>query len=626
MSVPAPTARTLAARAGLSDGGLLLRWMRYLAPFRTLFILAGLLLLLATGLQLATPVLTGMIIDHILLARRADLLSGVVLLIVVVTVAYMSANFLRAFLLVKIKVRLAMKVHQDLLRHISRRLSFTYGASKQSGYLASRVLDDPNAVYDFTTESVLTLAQNLLTFAVALGIMVWMSWQTALLSLVILPLYLAIGSRFVDRLRALSGESAERQAQRHRILNETLAGLYTVNTLGAEAPMLRRFARHQKGVIRTQVRSFLLGSKVSYARGFIAALGPVVVLWYGGLMVIRGELSIGQLVAFSAVFGYLFNAAQNLSVTQLSVQRVLVALKRIFEILDEAPAVESPAHAVAVPELIREVAFEGVSFHYEEGGTQALSGVNLRLPAGTVVALAGKSGAGKSTVAHLLMRFYDPRQGRITLDGVDLREVSLASLRRRVALVPQDVFLFSMTIEDNIRLGRPEASRSEVEEAARLANAHDFITRLPQGYATALGERGMNLSGGERQRLGIARALLGRPRLLILDEAVASVDGAAELAICETVRTLNQERGLTVVVIAHRLSTIVQSDLIYFLDAGRVIAAGDHPTLLAHCPAYEGLIRFQYGCTREGEAEEPARRGPRTTRDEAPAPRVLKVG
>lgn len=591
----------LAAASGVADGHLLLRWLRYLKPFRRFFATAALLLLVATGLQLATPVLTGVIIDRVLLEKRGELLHQIVALLVLVTLAYMLSNFLRAYLLVKIKVRLAIRVHQALLRRISR-LSFSYASEKHSGYLASRVLDDPGSAYEFTTDNVLGVLQNALTFIVALGIMVWMSWKTAVLSLLILPLYLAIGSTFVGRLRALNSEMVERQAQRHRVLNETLAGLYTVNALGAEPHLLRRFARHQQRLVRSQVASFFLAAKVSFARNFVASLGPVIVLWYGGMLVIEGSLSIGELVAFSAVFGYLFSAAQSLSVTQLSLQKVLVALGRMFEILDTPLSVESPAGGGAPPALVDGVRFEGVSFSYD-GHHDALSGVHLTLPAGKVVALAGCSGAGKSTLAHLLMRFYDPTEGRITIDGRDLRSFSLRALRDWVALVPQDVFLFSMSIEDNIRLGRPQASRLEVEEAARLADAHEFVTGLPQGYATGLGERGMNLSGGQRQRLGIARALLRRPRLLILDEAASSVDGVAEHAICETVRRLNQERGITVVVIAHRLSTILQSDLICLFDAGRLVDVGDHTALLARCQEYQNMTRFQYGCARGEEAQ-----------------------
>jgi len=580
------------------DWRLLRRWFRYLRPFRGALATAAGLLLVATGLQLATPLLTGLVIDRVLLAKRAHLLHWVALLLVAVTLAFMAVNLLRSYVLARVKVRVALSMHQDLVRHLHE-LSFTYTTRRQSGYLVSRVLEDPGTVYEFMTSNLLTILQNAVTFVVALGVMLWLSWKTALLSLLVLPAYVALGAAFVSRLRDLSAQATEATAERSRVLFETLAGLYTTNACCAEGQMLRRFFAQQKDVARKQIAQFLLGSKVSFLRGSMAALGPIVVLWYGGLAVIRGDLTIGELVAFGAIFGYLFNSAQSLSATHVSLQRVFVALERVFEILDQRPAVPAALQGSTPEAFERGIELAGVRFSYD-GRQEVLHGVDLLVPAGKVVALVGRSGAGKSTLAHLLMRFYDPTEGTIRIDGVDLKDLSLPALRRWIALVPQDVFLLSTSVEDNLRLGMPRASREEVERAARLADAHEFIVGLPQGYATPVGERGFNLSGGQRQRLGVARALLRRPKLLVLDEAASAVDGASEMAICRTVRTLNVEHGITSIVIAHRLSTILTSDRIVLVEDGRVVAAGSHAELLESCAAYRELIRFQFGSTAAG--------------------------
>ena len=580
------------ARGSWSDLGALSRCLPYLKPFVKLLAAASILLLAASMLQLTTPLLTGYIIDQVLLGKKSSALHWIVPLLFLLTAAFLSANLFRSYLLARLKVRLSLRLHQQLLRRVSQ-LSFTYAAKKETGYLASRVLDDPSHVYEFATTQVLSLLQDVLTLIAALAAMAWLSWQTALLSLLIIPLYLFIGSRFVRRLRHLNSQAMEGHAQRNRILHETLAGLYTINACAAESQMLQRFLRSQLVVVRTQLSQFWLSSKVSMMRSFVAASGPLIVLWYGGSLVIEGRLTVGELVAFSAIFGYLFNSAQSLSAMQLSVQQVVVALERMFEILDEEPTVHEAADCLELPPLERSIEFRDVSFRYTPE-SQALQGVSLSIPAGKTIALVGRSGAGKTTITHLLMRFYDPQSGCILLDGKDLRTFSLRSLRSKIALVPQDVFLFSMSIEDNIRLGTPSASHSEVTGASRLAHAHAFIQKQPHGYQTPAGERGQSLSGGERQRIAIARALMKDPQVLILDEAVSAVDGTSEQRICETVRQLNRVRGITSIVIAHRLSTIQQADLIYLIEDGRIAANGSHQELVHSSPAYLDLIRFQY--------------------------------
>lgn len=586
------------------DWNLVHSWYRrYLVPFRGALAVAAALLFLASALQLATPLLTGLVIDKVLVNREYELLRGIVILLIVSTFAYLTANFLRSCLLMKVKLHVALRMRQDLVRQLHR-LSFTYSREKGSGYLAARVLDDPVTVYGFMTDNILTIVQDAVMFTVALLIMLWLNWKLAIVSLVGLPVYLGVGARYLNRLRDQNTLVKETSAQLSRVLMETLDGLYTTNACLAERHMLRRFFAKQKEVVRAQMAQFLLHSKISNIRSVLTSVGPTVVLWYGGVLVIRGRLSVGELVAFAGIFGYLFNSAQSLSATQLSFQKVLVALERIFQILEAAPAVDAELPGKEVPVLTRGAEFRGVCFSYE-GRREILREIDLVIPAKKIVALVGQSGAGKSTIAHLLMRFYDPQRGRIFLDDVELHDIAVSALRERTGLVPQDVFLYSMSVEDNIRFGLSNASSLDVIEAATLADAHKFIQELPKGYSTELGEKGFTLSGGQRQRIGIARALMRKPRILILDEAASAVDGSAERAICYTIHRLNSSRGITAVVIAHRLSTILQADLIYMIEGGKVVGCGNHRNLLKSCPAYHDLICFQYGGTEEESRTSP---------------------
>jgi ABC-type bacteriocin/lantibiotic exporter with double-glycine peptidase domain len=538
-----------------------------------------------------TPVLTGIVIDKVLIQHRPGLLHEVIALIVCTTAAYLGANFLRAYVLLRVKVRLALAMHQDLLCKLHR-LSFTYTSQRQAGYLASRILDDPSTACEFMTGELLTVLQNAITFVVAFSTMLWLSWRLALLSVLVIPLYSIIGNHFTTRLRDLSVKAAETTAQMSRSLLETIAGTYTINICRAERESSRRFFAQQKETARAQVAQVKVGLKVSFIRSVIASAGPILILWYGGLAVIHGSMSIGQLVAFSGVFGYVFNAAQSLTATQISLPRVAVAIDRIMEILDVHDDVMPDSRSIGRMHSARSAEFEHVQFRYDEHRI-ILRDITMTIPAGEITALVGKSGEGKSTIAHLLMGLYRPCQGVIRVDHVDLQRVEHQKLRSLIALVPQEIFLFSMSIEDNIRLGCKTASHADVVEAARRAHIHDFISELPAGYNTIVGENGSTLSGGQRQRVGIARALLRRPQLLILDEAESEIDGVAERAICGAIRDLNQTYGTTVLLIAHRSTTVREAEMIHVLEGGLVIGSGSHGSLLATCPTYRSLFQFQ---------------------------------
>jgi subfamily B ATP-binding cassette protein MsbA len=340
------------------------------------------------------------------------------------------------------------------------------------------------------------------------------------------------------------------------------------------------------------VRLARVGTLMGSLAGLVSAAGTAVILWYGGSEVIRGRLTLQQLIVFNSYLGFLYWPIVALSTTSQVIQRALISADRVFDILDARSTVQEAPDAVPLPTVKGHVVFDHVSFSYEPE-KQILTDINVEVQPGMVVALVGPSGSGKTTVANLIPRFYDPTEGSITIDGHDLRKVTLKSLRNQIGIVLQETFLFSGTIKDNLRYGRMDATDKEVVEAAMMANAHDFIVEeLPEGYETEVGERGLRLSGGQKQRIAIARAILRDPRILILDEATSSLDSEAEAQIQEALERLMRTR--TTFVIAHRLSTVMAADVIMVLEEGKLIEKGTHDELVALNGLYGRLYRKQF--------------------------------
>ncbi len=567
--------KRLLERLGLSaDKNALQHFVGYLKSSVRVLLLATILLLVAACLRLITPLLTGYIIDRILLGGRITALNIIVPILFLLTICYLGSSVLRTYLLVRLKCRLQRTLRQDLLSKLSH-LSFTYTSTKEAGYLTSRIMGDTAIAQGFVTDDLLSLAQHGLTLLVALVAMAWISWPTALVSLLIVPVHILIGSAYVPRYRCLNRECLEKCAQQEKILFETIAGMHTINACGAESQMLNRFYNSQTGYMGAEMERFWVDARIGTIRSFVAAAGPLIVLWFGGLQVIYGSMTVGNLIAFSAIFSQLFDAAQSLSSTHLSLQRVVVAVERLFEIMGQNPRIHTPAHPSSLIRVERGIRFHDVVFSYD-GRSPTFCGLNLWIPARKIVALTGSSGAGKTTLVQLLVRFYEPDSGLIEIDGLPLGSLSLAWLRRAIVVVPQDIYLFSMSVEDNIRLRDPCASRLEVIEASKLANAHDFIEELPNGYETAVGERGTNLSGGQRQRIALARALLAKPQVLILDESLSANDEESERKIWAAIHRINCELGITVISIAHRLSTIRQADEIAVIENGHAVVHSPH--------------------------------------------------
>lgn len=479
-----------------------------------------------------------------------------------------------------------------MFRHLTG-MSLRWFTANRTGDVLSRVSSDVAAVRSVVSDTITGVVGNLIVVASTFTFMLFLDWRLALFSVAFLPVFIIPARRVASIQRTLLGQSQARVATLNSQMQEILSvsGILLMKTFGRQASELSRFEETAGDIRRIDIRRAMVGRWFSVSLGAFAALAPAVVYWYGGHRVIGGDASLGTVVATATLLGRIFQPVNQLLSAHVTIASSLALFERIFEYLDaEQEIVDSPG-AQPLQGVRGEVRFDHVTFSYQPD-IPVLRDVTFEVPAGKFAALVGRSGAGKTTAAYLLPRLYDPDQGRVLIDGHDIRQVTLESLAGAVGVVNQEPFLFHDTIRANLRYGAPGATDVQVEEAARAANAYDFIARLPAGFDTVVGERGYRLSGGEKQRVSIARALLKDPPVLILDEATSSVDAHTEHAIQEGLQRLT--RGRTVIAIAHRLSTIVAADVIFVMDEGRVVESGTHAELLAREGAYADLVRQQF--------------------------------
>ncbi len=495
---------------------------------------------------------------------------------------------------------LAQKVIYDLRNALYshlQRLSFSFYDHAQTGQLMSRVTGDVETLRRFLGFGLMNLVSNGLTMLAVLAVLVSLHWRLTVLSLATLPFTVLAIARFSREIRPAYTAIQQQLAVITSRLQENLSGVRVVRAFAREEDEEARFHRENTAYLERTVAAARLWAFFFPLMNFITGAGTALVIWYGGREVILGRLSLGSLVAFNSFLLMLIMPLRMIGwIVNLS-QRAQAAGQRIFEILDTEPDVRDLPGARPLPRVRGEVVFENVSFTYEPRGAErddsfTVHDINLRVRPGETVAVLGATGSGKSTLVNLIPRFYDPTAGRVLIDGVDIREVTLESLRRQIGVVLQDTFLFSASIRENIAYGRPGATLEEIQEAARAAGIHDFITGLPQGYDTLVGERGVGLSGGERQRVAIARALLMDPRILILDDSTSSVDTETEHAIQAALRRLMV--GRTTFVIAQRLATLKSADRIVVLEEGRIVDEGDHAALLSRSRIYREIYGLQF--------------------------------
>lgn len=557
---------------------------RLARPYRGRTSLAIVSLLGGTAVALAPPYLVGRTIDHVRHGTTHDLRWLVVAFVAAGALAIVF-TYAQTYFTGWTGERMLADLRNTLFRHLQR-LSLGFYERNRAGVIISRLTNDVEALDQLVTDGVTSLVQNTLTLAGSAVVLFFLDWRLALATLTVMPPMALATAWFRKRSGGAYRSVRETLGAVTATLAEDIAGMRVLQSFTRERAATANFTAVGERYRASNYQTVVLNGLYFPAVDFLSSAATAVVLGYGGWLAFNGDVSIGTLVAFLGYLTNFFDPVQQLSQLYNTFLSAVAALDKITDLLDEEPEVIDPPGAVPLERIDGRVAFEQVRFAYGRG-PEVLHGIDLDVAAGTTVALVGHTGAGKSTIAKLLARFYDPTAGRITIDGVDLRAVTQESLRRQLGIVPQEGFLFAGTVAENVAFGRREATREEVVAAVRAVGADEFVDGLEDGYDTQLGERGSRLSLGQRQLVAFARALLADPRILILDEATSSVDIGTERRIEQALRRLLQ--GRTAFIIAHRLSTIRDADLIVVLEHGQVVEQGTHDELLNRRGLYTSL-------------------------------------
>ncbi len=567
------------------------RLLGYLRPYRVRLGAAFVCSVLVAVFSGAYAWLVKPVLDEIFINKNADLLLILPIALVAVAALKSVFHYGQNYLMNYVGNRVITDIRQELFGKLIR-LPVSYHDGNTSGRLVSRVVNDVSIMANAVGGVLKDIFQQGLTFLAMMGVIFYQEWRLAGLTLLVIPLAVFTMVRMGKRLRGLAASGQERMGDMASTLQETLSGIRMVKAYGREESEVERFQRSNHSFLRTTMKAIQVSAIGSSHMEVIGVLGVAAIVWYGGFLVINGSMTPGAFFSFLTAMFMAYAPIRKLSGANNQIQQALAAAERVFSVLDLKTEHDAEKGRLELPRIGQSVTFDDVTFHYESQVVPALNDINLTIRAGEMVALVGSSGSGKTTLVNLIPRFYEPTAGRILIDGIDIQSYTIQSIRSQIGMVSQDVTLFDDSIRNNIAFGRENATDEHIIQAARLAYAHDFVDRLPDGYQTVVGEKGVKLSGGERQRLAIARAILRDPPLLILDEATSALDTESERVVQLALANLMKNR--TTVVIAHRLSTIQQADRIIVLVRGSIVEVGTHDELLRCGGQYQRLYAMQF--------------------------------
>ena len=571
------------------------RVLSYIKPYLHVLAAALVCTMLAAGGNLYLPWIFRDMIDKVLNAKDYYMLNVISASIVVIFLLRGIFLYGQNYLMSWVGQHVIIDIRGEVFRKLQR-LSMSFYDKNKTGTIMSYVTNDVNSLQGAMVDNTIELVTESIILIGSVCAMVYLDWKLTLFTVLTFPVVLYFMNFFGKKIRRSGGQIQEATADITSVLQESVSSARVVKSFVREQYEIDRFEKENQANLRANLKNSRYMATLTPTIEFVAALGVTLILWYGGNNVIEGETTAGSLVAFLAYAVNISNPIKRITRVSGNIQRALAAAQRVFHVLDLPEEVQNLPDAEALPAVNGSVSFEHVTFSYNKGD-EILHNLSFVAKPGQAIGLVGPSGAGKSTVASLLPRFYDCDSGTIRIDGTDIKHVTLDSLRQQVGIVPQETILFNGSVYDNILYGRLDATKEEVEAAAKAANAHDFIMELPEGYNTMLGDRGVNISGGQRQRIAIARAILKDPRILILDEATSALDTESERIVQEALNRLMV--GRTSIIIAHRLSTIKNADRILVLDKGKLAEDGTHDELMQKNGLYAHLYQIQYRNNKE---------------------------